>query len=951
MKKYFVFASAALFALASCNKEPVEAPIPNDQSAVLTFSSERPQLAPDTKTQWNGNAIVWSSGDRIRVGYTLNGTWMAKDGAADFTSNPKVPAKLYASNNVSIDGTNASIGAFTVPSGFTNSPSGDAVFYGVYPSTSTSDDSDHAPSLTITIPSTQTPVVNDNIASFDKSADILVGKTDEITLSGSFPSTAIEMNWTRVVAHADLTFKNLAETISSETIQSIKLTAGENEYLTGSPYIDVGTGAVTTNNSTVNTVTLDGTNLTVSNNQIEAWACILPVTLSSLTVDIETDAAHYVKTFNGISKQFKANARNTLGIKMSGAVREEKTVTPIANGNYVLAVLSDGNYYAISSVANGNSTRRDRSGITTANFNPADYSTSPYTAANNLIWTITNVTGGVTINLAGDTGSYMQYGGNSLPLGSASQTFAVSSEVPGTYRFTPQTGRAIAMNGTYGFGCYATGNTYAYDFYLIPATGTPSLTFTETSKSVSAATTSVAFKYASLFLSADPTITVTEDNGDAVVYTSIVNSSVTVTLNENTTASDKAIKLKVSYTGFEDIVLTITQFGAVGDANDGDVLWAEAFAGFTANDVPSVSNVSTTVYGHGTVNYICADGGTATKVYTAALAGGVSPELLVSKDGGSFTASGVPTGNARSMTLSFKANNGNIAVSTTTANATLSSNIGTATAPVYVITVPANTKTLSLTFTNSDSGNTRIDDISIVAGGPVAGISVATSDATNTSSTDGTTATLNGTITLENGALISDVTEAGFYYKLSSASSYTKVTLSSAPATTSFSYDLTGLTKDSEYMYYAYAIYDGGSEITGSEQSFTPTQSGAKKEYTLTISASDFNTTSYDANNNEKTSNAVASDNSTFEVKWTSYQVMKNGTNMQWQKNKGYIYNSTDLGTIKSVTVTSSAGSFTTYYGTSVQPSSGTTVGNGFFKTSVGSATGTTSSVVIVFEK
>ncbi len=121
--------------------------------------------------------------------------------------------------------------------------------------------------------------------------------------------------------------------------------------------------------------------------------------------------------------------------------------------------------------------------------------------------------------------------------------------------------------------------------------------------------------------------------------------------------------------------------------------------------------------------------------------------------------------------------------------------------------------------------------------------------------------------------------------------------------------------------------------------------------YTLTISASDFNTTSYAANNNEKTSNAVCTtDNTkTYEVHWTSNQVMKNGNNIQWQKNNGYIYNSTDLGTINSVTVNSSAGSFTTYYGTSEHPTSGTTVGNGFFTTVVGSATGTTSSVVVTF--
>lgn len=122
--------------------------------------------------------------------------------------------------------------------------------------------------------------------------------------------------------------------------------------------------------------------------------------------------------------------------------------------------------------------------------------------------------------------------------------------------------------------------------------------------------------------------------------------------------------------------------------------------------------------------------------------------------------------------------------------------------------------------------------------------------------------------------------------------------------------------------------------------------------YSFSITTDDFNTTSYDANNNEKHTTAVCTSdaNLTMEVYWTSNQVMKNGSDMQWQKNKGYIYNSTDLGTIESVTVNSSAGSFTTRYGTSEQPSSGSAgTGKGFFKTSVGNATGKSTSVVVTF--
>lgn len=176
-------------------------------------------------------------------------------------------------------------------------------------------------------------------------------------------------------------------------------------------------------------------------------------------------------------------------------------------------------------------------------------------------------------------------------------------------------------------------------------------------------------------------------------------------------------------------------------------------------------------------------------------------------------------------------------------------------------------------------------------------------------------------------------------------------TIDGTDPTTSSSVYSSALTLTATTTVKAIAVKDGLTTGIASA-TFTKSAGGGTKEYTLTITADNFNTTSYAANNNEKRTNAVASDNSTFEVAWTSNQVMKSGSNMQWQKNKGYIYNSTDLGTIKSVTVNSSAGSFTTYYGESAQPSSGNAgTDKGFFKTSVGDATGTTSSIVIVFEK
>ncbi len=147
-----------------------------------------------------------------------------------------------------------------------------------------------------------------------------------------------------------------------------------------------------------------------------------------------------------------------------------------------------------------------------------------------------------------------------------------------------------------------------------------------------------------------------------------------------------------------------------------------------------------------------------------------------------------------------------------------------------------------------------------------------------------------------------------------------------------------GITVTSNKKYYAvYATASGSG--------------GASKSYTFNITSADFNTTSYAANNNEKTATATASDESTMDVKWTSYQIMKNSSNMQFKKSEGYLYNSTDLGTITAVTITSSAGSFTTYYGDAAQPSTSTTVGGGYFKIVVGSTTGTVSNIAVTFSK
>lgn len=125
-------------------------------------------------------------------------------------------------------------------------------------------------------------------------------------------------------------------------------------------------------------------------------------------------------------------------------------------------------------------------------------------------------------------------------------------------------------------------------------------------------------------------------------------------------------------------------------------LWEEDFSNFSAG---------------GTYNYVLTDGGTATKIYNEALAGGESPELLVSKNNGAFQATIPLEGVSGDLTLTFKTNNGNIAVSSTTTGVSISGDVVSGESTLTISGVTTNTLNLVLKFTNTSTSNCRLDDI------------------------------------------------------------------------------------------------------------------------------------------------------------------------------------------------------------------------------------------------
>lgn len=169
---------------------------------------------------------------------------------------------------------------------------------------------------------------------------------------------------------------------------------------------------------------------------------------------------------------------------------------------------------------------------------------------------------------------------------------------------------------------------------------------------------------------------------------------------------------------------------AWSQASIGDVMYSENFGGYSADNVPSGS-VSTSsgnrvVYNSGSVTYTCTNGkksgknnGGTTKIYEQNNAGGTSPELLVGKKGGSgvaggtFSISGIPSGGATKLTVSYKQNGNGLSASVFGTGYSGSNTESTAGTKSFDVTV-GSASTFTLTFTATSTSNVRLDDISVV---------------------------------------------------------------------------------------------------------------------------------------------------------------------------------------------------------------------------------------------
>lgn len=174
---------------------------------------------------------------------------------------------------------------------------------------------------------------------------------------------------------------------------------------------------------------------------------------------------------------------------------------------------------------------------------------------------------------------------------------------------------------------------------------------------------------------------------------------------------------------------------AVADDSKTESDWTEAVTyNVVENIVPSGTETNVVIWSEtfddenfaNGKNYQLIDGATSTKFYNDNMAGGEAGELLINKQSTSKTNGAfiVTLNDLKNMygqfILTYKANNGNCTVSTTTSDCSISDYTYDTTNKdaSCTVNVPNGTSSLVLKFENSSSSNTRVDDFLLVSTKP-----------------------------------------------------------------------------------------------------------------------------------------------------------------------------------------------------------------------------------------
>lgn len=935
MKKFmkpFVLVAAAAMALASCQKNEFDAP----QKQELHFTIK---AGIETKTSITDNgdgtySPSWHKGDQIGIFFT--------------EPEKKVETVDATFSNTEEDGPVASFEG-------TATGATDGILYAFYPKSAFNQHYGDE-TIRLDLPAVQKPTST----SFDPECDILVAKPYDYLAEGE---TVVidDLYFARLMSVLKINLKG--EFAQGEVVESLTFSV-DGVDITGNAKVDYKTATIKGwNNGSVKRNTVTATYsakeyITIDEENNSAYLVIAPVTIetgTALTFTLKTTNYNISKTVSAYSDMtFTAGNLSVLNL----TIKEEDCATidtPIDySGVYLIAGKEGDKWYAAKKYTSGNYLSVSEIEFIGENIVETETISDHYMTIDKVadgtykgMYTIVDAGGKYLSAVSGDDNYLKAVAADNV---SGNSYWSIEKdEEKGTYSIVASKSSDAEKNHmrfNYNNGtnsrvtCYGSTSTQPYltlfSTSLVKPDTTPRITVTKTSYSALAADTSVEIPYTVKNITGNITATVASGATMSNVSTNVTTNKVTVSFAANEESSEKTATIVLSYDGAQSVNVVIAQAGKAPEISDQEAQETLTFSDrYSANTVlkdvsVQATNFNVSFAGAGTAAQYYANG-TSVRAYAKNTFTVSSDKTIVkveitfgSSDGSNAITTDVGsyqnetwTGSAKSVTFTVGGTSGNRRIAAITVHYTDSTS-GETPDPEQPTLTPRNlayspntaTATVGQAFNAPTLSGAKFDDVTYSSSN--------TAVATVNASTGAVTLLAAGTTIITASASATDQYEAG-------TASYTLTVSAAQPE----------------------------PEQPGQGGGDEPEQPSAKKTYTLTISVSDFNSTSYAANNNEKTSTATATDGSTLSVKWTSNQIMKgtgaNSSKMQWKKNEGYIFNSTDLGTIEDITVDSSAGTYTKNIGTSSKPSSSGS--GGYFNIKVGNATGYSTKVTITFTK
>lgn len=513
----------------------------------------------------------------------------------------------------------------------------------------------------------------------------------------------------------------------SELVKSVTVTPTVNTDYIGSQIIDI-TGEnikyTMADASDPITVTLTNAlslgNTKPTNSQTfdgQIYVCLAKQEYTKVKFEIQTNKGKYTITSN--TNKFDCVNSDFIPVNINLAKAEFEEMEPLADGLYVISTTYAGTEYMM--VANENGKFQNVARISTDTDENGKLIVDPLAA-----WKITY--NSVAKNYTIQSFEYGTFFGDladktdlTLKPEKDKDVFTITEEGDG-YHINSSYGRWIAYNnntnqGDPRFAMYKDDSNFPGVVRISPAktNAVSTITFTWEEREVSAAMESVDFPFEGKYISTLPTVSIKEGS-DAIIAAngiSVSEDKITVALIPN---EDKIVKQAILIVSSEEVSnlpeLTIIQKAKPEEeqiAPLNTILWSENWTNATTanagsnNATPSANyGKGTTVWNGGTVTY--SQSANSVYVRNENTGGGTAPELLLSKNQ-TWTVSGISTGSAKTLSLTWVSNNTSATISASPATVTV-----TGSSKNYVIK-PNGADKIDIVF--SASGNSRIDNVEL----------------------------------------------------------------------------------------------------------------------------------------------------------------------------------------------------------------------------------------------